>query len=211
MPSGSALWIVLGVEDYPFGLLTMIVSLEAIFLSTFVMISQNRADEKRQVIADQQWQTVQAGGATERDAAPAVQRDPRSHQGDPRCERPAAPVSSAIEAVRDSRPSTGAWVCTNQERPLDMSAPGMSRPSKRALDPDDWSPADPPRQPVLFVNPRSGGGAAGRAGVVERARDRGIEVVLSSRARAWGHSSTRQSTVARMRWGWPVATGRLRS
>jgi uncharacterized membrane protein len=36
----------------------MIVSLEAIFLSTFVMISQNRADAKRQVIADQQWQTV---------------------------------------------------------------------------------------------------------------------------------------------------------
>jgi uncharacterized membrane protein len=29
-----------------YGLLTMIVSLEAIFLSTFVMISQNRADEK---------------------------------------------------------------------------------------------------------------------------------------------------------------------
>jgi uncharacterized membrane protein len=50
-----SLWIALGVEDYPFGLLTMIVSLEAIFLSTFVMISQNRADEKRQVIADQQW------------------------------------------------------------------------------------------------------------------------------------------------------------
>jgi uncharacterized membrane protein len=37
----------------------MIVSLEAIFLSTFVMISQNRADAKRQVIADQQWSTVQ--------------------------------------------------------------------------------------------------------------------------------------------------------
>jgi uncharacterized membrane protein len=52
------LWIALGVEDYPFGLLTMIVSLEAIFLSTFVMISQNRADGKHQVIADQQWQTV---------------------------------------------------------------------------------------------------------------------------------------------------------
>ena len=29
-------------DDYPFGLLTMIVSLEAIFLSTFVMVSQNR-------------------------------------------------------------------------------------------------------------------------------------------------------------------------
>jgi uncharacterized membrane protein len=51
-------WIALGVEHYPYGLLTMIVSLEAIFLSTFVMISQNRADAKRQVIADQQWQTV---------------------------------------------------------------------------------------------------------------------------------------------------------
>jgi uncharacterized membrane protein len=53
------LWIGLGVEKYPFGLLTMIVSLEAIFLSTFVMISQNRADAKRQVIADDQWHTVQ--------------------------------------------------------------------------------------------------------------------------------------------------------
>lgn len=54
-----SLWIALGLEDYPFGLLTMIVSLEAIFLSTFVMISQNRADEKRQVIADEAWRTVQ--------------------------------------------------------------------------------------------------------------------------------------------------------
>ena len=52
-------WIGFGVEDYPFGLLTMIVSLEAIFLSTFVMISQNRADAKREVIADHQWETVQ--------------------------------------------------------------------------------------------------------------------------------------------------------
>jgi uncharacterized membrane protein len=52
-------WIGLGVEHYPYGLLTMIVSLEAIFLSTFVLISQNRADAKRQAIADQQWQTVQ--------------------------------------------------------------------------------------------------------------------------------------------------------
>jgi uncharacterized membrane protein len=51
-------WIIFGVEGYPFGLLTMIVSLEAIFLSTFVMISQNRADAKREVVANQQWQTV---------------------------------------------------------------------------------------------------------------------------------------------------------
>jgi uncharacterized membrane protein len=52
-------WIIFKVEHYPFGLLTMIVSLEAIFLSTFVMISQNRADEKRRLLADHQWQIVQ--------------------------------------------------------------------------------------------------------------------------------------------------------
>jgi uncharacterized membrane protein len=54
-----ACWIAFGIEGYPFGLLTMIVSLEAIFLSTFVLISQNRADAKHQIIADQQWRTVQ--------------------------------------------------------------------------------------------------------------------------------------------------------
>lgn len=52
-------WILFGVEGYPYGLLTMIVSLEAIFLSTFVLISQNRADDKRQVIADEHWKMVQ--------------------------------------------------------------------------------------------------------------------------------------------------------
>jgi uncharacterized membrane protein len=52
-------WIGFRVEKYPYGLLTMIVSLEAIFLSTFVMISQNRADASRQVAANQQWQMVQ--------------------------------------------------------------------------------------------------------------------------------------------------------
>ena len=55
-----AVWIAFRVEKYPFGLLTMIVSLEAIFLSTFVMISQNRADAKRQVLSDHQWEFVQA-------------------------------------------------------------------------------------------------------------------------------------------------------
>jgi uncharacterized membrane protein len=54
-----ALWIGLRVERFPFGLLTMLVSLEAIFLSTFVMISQNRADEKRQLLADNEWTLVQ--------------------------------------------------------------------------------------------------------------------------------------------------------
>ena len=39
-------------DPYPFGLLTMIVSLEAIFLSCFVLISQNRQAEKDRVRAD---------------------------------------------------------------------------------------------------------------------------------------------------------------
>src|SRR5580765_1541938 len=51
-------WIGFRVEHYPFGLLTMIVSLEAIFLSAVVMISQNRADAKRQVVANLEWKTV---------------------------------------------------------------------------------------------------------------------------------------------------------
>ena len=41
-----------------------------------------------------------------------------------------------------------------------------------------WQPADPPRRPVLFVNPRSGGGTAARAGIAERARQSAIEVVM---------------------------------
>jgi uncharacterized membrane protein len=53
-----AAWIGFGAERYPFGLLTMIVSLEAIFLSTFVLISQNRADDRRQALADHEWRLV---------------------------------------------------------------------------------------------------------------------------------------------------------
>jgi len=37
------LWIGGRVEPFPFGLLTMVVSLEAIFLSTFVMMAGNRS------------------------------------------------------------------------------------------------------------------------------------------------------------------------
>jgi CRP/FNR family cyclic AMP-dependent transcriptional regulator len=39
-------------DPYPFGLLTMIVSLEAIFLSCFVLISQNRQSQKDKVRSD---------------------------------------------------------------------------------------------------------------------------------------------------------------
>jgi diacylglycerol kinase family enzyme len=42
---------------------------------------------------------------------------------------------------------------------------------------EGWQRTDPPRKPVLFVNPRSGGGKATRAHVAERARKLGIDVV----------------------------------
>jgi uncharacterized membrane protein len=55
-----ALWIAINTlspgvsqfDPFPFGLLTMIVSLEAIFLSCFVLISQNRQAEKDHVRSD---------------------------------------------------------------------------------------------------------------------------------------------------------------
>ena len=53
-----ALWMLV-FEKRPWPTLTLVVSLEAIFLATFVMISQNRADAKREVLADHQWQFVQ--------------------------------------------------------------------------------------------------------------------------------------------------------
>jgi CRP/FNR family cyclic AMP-dependent transcriptional regulator len=48
-------WNVAGAhpfDPYPFGLLTMVVSLEAIFLSVFVLISQNRQSAKDRVRSD---------------------------------------------------------------------------------------------------------------------------------------------------------------
>ena len=44
-------------DTYPFGLLTLIVSLEAIFLSTFVMISQNRLSQAAEVRSELDYQT----------------------------------------------------------------------------------------------------------------------------------------------------------
>jgi uncharacterized membrane protein len=57
-------WIVINTTDvgirqfdpFPFGLLTMIVSLEAIFLSIFVLISQNRQAAKEHVRADVEYE-----------------------------------------------------------------------------------------------------------------------------------------------------------
>ena len=55
-----AVWIILNTgwfatkpfDPYPYGLLTLVVSLEAIFLSTLVMITQNRQSEEAEKRAD---------------------------------------------------------------------------------------------------------------------------------------------------------------
>jgi uncharacterized membrane protein len=61
-----SLWVILNLgllgaglrfDSYPFGLLTLIVSLEAIFLSTFVMISQNRQADAAEVRSELDYQT----------------------------------------------------------------------------------------------------------------------------------------------------------
>jgi uncharacterized membrane protein len=44
-------------DKYPFGLLTLIVSLEAIFLSTFVMISQNRQAQAAEIRSNLDFKT----------------------------------------------------------------------------------------------------------------------------------------------------------
>ena len=44
-------------DKFPFGLLTLIVSLEAIFLSTFVMISQNRQSAAAEIRSELDYKT----------------------------------------------------------------------------------------------------------------------------------------------------------
>jgi uncharacterized membrane protein len=52
-----AVWMLL-IERSPWPTLTLIVSLEAIFLSTFVMIGQNRQGSFQQMKADRDYQDV---------------------------------------------------------------------------------------------------------------------------------------------------------
>jgi uncharacterized membrane protein len=61
-----ALWVAANVgilgtalifDEFPFGLLTMIVSLEAIFLSTFVMVSQNRQAKRADIRSQLDFET----------------------------------------------------------------------------------------------------------------------------------------------------------
>ena len=54
-----------------------------------------------------------------------------------------------------------------------MSVPARFRALREA-----WGHVDPPRQPVLLINPRSGDGKAVRAALADRARERGVEPVV---------------------------------
>jgi uncharacterized membrane protein len=47
------LWILFDAEPYPYGLLTLVVSLEAIVLSTFILMSQNRMSKADRRILQQ--------------------------------------------------------------------------------------------------------------------------------------------------------------
>jgi len=60
------IWIVVNIgllgtalkfDKFPFGLLTMIVSLEAIFLATFVMVSQNRQSARADIRSELDFET----------------------------------------------------------------------------------------------------------------------------------------------------------
>ena len=127
----------------------MIVSLEAIFLSTFVMISQNRADERRQVIANEQWQTVQ--------------HEEQQNERLLRLSNEILDLTKEIHAAA-RQPRRRAGPEPNEAVNIDMDRPPhpASRPS--TLMRRGWRPVEPPRRPVLFVNPRSGDGAATRNG-----------------------------------------------
>ena len=59
-----------------------------------------------------------------------------------------------------------------------MNRPPHPAPRLPTLMSRGWRTAEPPRRPVLFVNPRSGGGAATRNRIVERAREHGVQAVM---------------------------------
>jgi hypothetical protein len=95
-----AAWILLGVEHYPYGLLTMIVSLEAIFLSTFVMISQTGPTRNAR-----SWPTTSGRPSRKKSSRTSScstsPPDPGAHQGHPRHEHP--PVTHRLERHRAGR------------------------------------------------------------------------------------------------------------
>ena len=81
----------------------------------------------------------------------------------------------ASENVRDAQPCDVYPIERRQTEEHSGKIPDMNR-HEQQLAHLGWRRADPPRQPVLFVNPASGGGKAVRAELAKHARERGIEV-----------------------------------
>lgn len=52
-----SIWILWPIEPFPYGLLTMTVSLEAIFLTTLVLMSQNRQEGRDRIQAEADYET----------------------------------------------------------------------------------------------------------------------------------------------------------
>ena len=71
-------WICFGIENYPYGLLTMVVSLEAIFLSTFVLISHARIACSEAIFGSSHFALLTVHSPLSRDGPmEAVARGPR--------------------------------------------------------------------------------------------------------------------------------------
>ena len=131
-------WIALGVEHYPYGLLTMIVSLEAIFLSTFVMISQNRADGRRALLAAQEYQAVQLEEKQNEELIALSNRILRSHDGHPSDRAATAAggrahargraehLTQGVEGCADPVGELAELVGVDHQRRRDLQRPGTS-------------------------------------------------------------------------------------
>ena len=88
----------------------------------------------------------------------------------PDCQ-PTATVASLALSAPDRSPWQGVGRSAAYRRPVRSPSAAVAV---------GWRPADPPQQPVLLVNPRSGDGTARRTRLVEAARGRGIDVVVPS-------------------------------
>ena len=64
------------------------------------------------------------------------------------------------------------------------------------------------RRPVLLINPNSGGGKSLRAGLADRARERGSKYSSCPTARVWWRRPVLQRRVVLTRLAWLVATDR---
>ena len=102
-----------GFDPFPFGLLTMVVSLEAIILSVFVLLSQNRQAARERVRNDIEYRGQPEGRARDRAHAREGRRYVRRYHGAPGSRQASRGpslelqvLSLATRAVLSSYPAT---------------------------------------------------------------------------------------------------------